>query len=140
MLCRYVEHLVHSAPTVSSSMILHWLAAQSRPRTRVQVQCLNEQTGQYERTNYSGDKFKMKLQDDGNIAIENSGVGSGRDLYLCSTLRSEHSKRSCVHEYHSGSYFNFNQDNGRYIRFHGFGYVFEDTDSVITRIGTCTKF
>ncbi len=39
----------------------------------------NEKTGQYERSGFNESKFKMKLQDDGNIAIENSDMESGKD-------------------------------------------------------------
>ena len=95
--------------------------------------------GQYKQVNFTPQKFKMKLQDDGNIAIENSHMESGKDLYLCSPVGYDH-RSSCENEYHSGELFNFNQDNGRYIWFSGFGYVFDNEDTVSTRIGTCTKF
>ena len=102
----------------------------------------NKETGQYERSGFHEDKFKMKLQDDGNIAISDGG---DTGLYLCSTPGNGHStkmlnNKSCVHEYHNGVHFNFNLDNGRYIWFKGYGYVFGDSDSVSTHIGTCTKF
>ena len=104
----------------------------------------NKETGKYERSGFTEKKFKMKLQDDGNIAIDNPNISAGKDLYLCSTpyqgLLKHKNNKSCAVEYHDGSYFNFNPDNGRYIRFSGFGYVFENSDSVTTRIGTCTKF
>ena len=104
-----------------------------------------QKDGQYNQTNFYEDKFKMKLQDDGNIAIANPDRPSGRDLYLCSTPYKGYTtempnNKSCVHEYHNGWSFNFNQDNGRYILFKGYGYVFGDGDSVSTHIGTCTKF
>jgi hypothetical protein len=102
------------------------------------------QTGQYERSGFNESKFKMKLQDDGNIAIAEPGLSSGRRLYICSTpyegRQNMEKNKSCVEEYHSGYHFNFNQDNGRYILFQGSGYTFSKDDSVIARIGTCTKF
>jgi hypothetical protein len=105
----------------------------------------NKQTGQYEPSSFNESKFKMKLQDDGNIAIDNPNISAGKDLYLCSTPYKGYTtempnNKSCVHEYHNGWSFNFNQDNGRYILFKGYGYVFGDGDSVSTHIGTCTKF
>jgi len=103
----------------------------------------NEKTGQYERTGFTEKKFKMKLQDDGNIAIENSALKSGSELYLCSPTYGGFygmNEKSCVGTDHNGYYLNFNQDNGRYILFTGVGYVFSDKDSVSTHIGTCTKF
>ncbi|MEO1927031.1 MAG: hypothetical protein ABGY08_13775 [Gammaproteobacteria bacterium] len=106
----------------------------------------NEKTGQYERSGFNERKFKMKLQDDGNIAIENSDRKSGKDLYLCSTPYKYFAppelknSKSCVDKSNSGYYFNFNPDNGRYIKFEGHGYVFSNNDTVTTRIGTCTKF
>ena len=100
--------------------------------------------GQYKQMNFHGEKFKMKLQDDGNIVIENPIVQSGKELYLCSTpYQGKHNmgkNKSCVTETHDGYHFNFNPDNGRYILFSGFGYAFDDGDDVVTRIGTCTKF
>ena len=100
--------------------------------------------GQYKSGLFEEKKFKMKLQDDGNIAIANPNLTSGRDLYFCSTpYEGGHNmvkSKSCVDENHDGSYFNFNADNGRYILFNGFGYVFGNSDTVITNIGTCTKF
>ena len=101
----------------------------------------NKETGQYERSGFHEDKFKMKLQDDGNIAISDGG---DTGLYLCSTPGNGHStkmlnNKSCVHAYHIMGHINFNQDNGRYVRFYGFGYVFSN-DDVIAHIGTCTKF
>ena len=100
--------------------------------------------GQYKRVNFTPQKFKMKLQDDGNIAIAEPGLSSGRRLYICSTpyegRQNMEKNKSCVEEYHSGYHFNFNQDNGRYILFQGSGYTFSKDDSVIARIGTCTKF
>jgi len=94
--------------------------------------------GQYKQTNFYEDKFKMKLQDDGDIVIiEDDGY---KNLYLCSILGGNNERKSCVHQYNNGSLFNFNQDNGRYIWFSGFGYVFGDGDSVLIHIGTCTKF
>lgn len=102
----------------------------------------NKQTGQYEPSSFRESKFKIKLQDDGNIAIDNPNSGR-KDLYLCSTPyqgRYNMGKyKSCVEEGNIGIYFNFNQDNGRYIRFKGFGYVFDNNDTVVTDIGTCTK-
>jgi len=96
------------------------------------------------------EKFKMKLQDDGGIVIENGGQDPNpkfnKDLYLCSTpykhIPKFKNKESCVSEHHSGLLFNFNPDNGRYILFEGFGYVFDDFETVPveTHIGTCTKF
>ena len=105
----------------------------------------NKETGQYERSVFTENKFKMKLQDDGNIAIENPDRLHGKDLYFCSTPYKGYTpempnNKSCVDEAHSGWYFNFNQDNGRYILLKGSGYVFHDGDSVATQIGTCTKF
>jgi len=98
----------------------------------------NKKDGQYKQTNFYESKFKMKLQDDGNIVIiEDDGY---KNLYLCSILGGDNERKSCVHQYTNGSLFNFNQDNGRYIMFEGFGYVFGTKDSVMTRIGTCTKF
>jgi len=100
--------------------------------------------GQYNQTNFHEEKFKMKLQDDGNIAIENTALKSGKDIYLCSTpfkdtIPKYKNMKSCVYEHHNGELFNFNQDNGRYNWYSGGGYVFHG-DSVSTRIGTCTKF
>jgi hypothetical protein len=98
----------------------------------------HKKDGQYKQTNFYESKFKMKLQDDGNIVIiEDDGY---KNLYLCSILGGDNERKSCVHQYTNGSLFNFNQDNGRYIMFEGFGYVFGTKDSVMTRIGTCTKF
>jgi hypothetical protein len=100
-----------------------------------------KENGNYDTAYFRPTKFKMKLQDDGNIAIARPDTKRGRDLYLCSTLDATAYKnpKSCVGEF-LVDYFNFNQDNGRYILFNGFGYVFGDGDSVITSIGTCTKF
>jgi hypothetical protein len=106
----------------------------------------NEKTGQYERSGFNESKFKMKLQDDGNIAIANPDRPSGRDLYLCSTPYKGYptlempNNKSCVSKSHNGYYFNFNQDNGRYVLFSGSGYVFNNSDGASIRIGTCTKF
>ena len=107
----------------------------------------NQKNGVYKPALITLEKFKMKLQDDGDIVIENGGQV---DLYICSQpypydppyeAMSEHkNKKSCVDDRHNGWLFNFNQDNGRYILFAGLGYVFGDGDSVITHIGTCTKF
>jgi len=93
--------------------------------------------GQYKRIGFIEKKFKIKLQDDGNIAISD---GDEAKQYYCSTLIGAEYKnfKSCVHKYHNG--YHLNQDNGRYILFYGFGYVFSNSDSVITSIGTCTKF
>ena len=103
----------------------------------------HKKDGQYQRQGFAEEKFKMKLQDDGNIAIDNGG-GIRIDLYLCSTpypvLPNYKNKKSCVSKDHNGYYFNFNPDNGRYILFQGFGYVFHNNDAVTTSIGTCTKF
>jgi hypothetical protein len=100
--------------------------------------------GRYQRQVFTVSKFKMKLQDDGNIAIARPDMESGKDLYLCSTpykyIPKFKNKKSCVSENHEGYYLNFNPDNGRYILFEGFGYVFADGDDVTTNIGTCTKF
>ncbi len=42
--------------------------------------------GQFKPFNFiEGGKFKMKLQDDGNITIENPKLKSGIDLYYCLT-------------------------------------------------------
>ena len=98
--------------------------------------------GQYRQINFHEAKFKMKLQDDGNIAIDSSSFGNddgGAYIYLCSTVFNKNHK-SCVHKNHSMGHINFNQDNGRYVRFFGYGYVFGDEDTVSTSIGTCTKF
>ena len=105
----------------------------------------NKETGQYERSGFIEKKFKMKLQDDGNIAIARPDTKRGRDLYFCSTpfkdtLPKYKNNKSCMDEAHSGRYFNFNPDNGRYILLKGNGYVFHDGDSVSAQIGTCTKF
>ena len=98
----------------------------------------NEKTGQYERSGFTERKFKMKLQDDGNIAISEDGY---TDVFSCFLLSETPlgDWLGCIQKYHH-SHFNFNQDNGRYIMFEGFGYVFGTKDSVMTRIGTCTKF
>ncbi len=101
--------------------------------------------GQYKETGFKVSKFKMKLQDDGNIAIAEE---TGNTLYFCATPYSPYSGlipkhknlKSCVSNYHNGYYFNFNPDNGRYVYIHGAGYVFEGGDTVSTHIGTCTKF
>jgi hypothetical protein len=106
----------------------------------------SKKDGQYKQTNFYAEKFKMKLQDDGNIAIHEDG-DKYSFTYLCSTpfqggpgnLKHKNNK-SCVHEYHNGKHFNFNQDNGKYVLVYGSGYVFYDSDDVITHIGTCTKF
>ena len=108
----------------------------------------NKIDGQYKRVNFTPQKFKMKLQDDGNIVVDTGGQDPNpifnRDLYFCSTPyqgNPQHkNNKSCVHEFSNGWYFNFNPDNGRYIWFFGSGYVFQNVDDVITRIGTCTKF
>jgi len=108
----------------------------------------NKETGQYERSGFIEEKFKMKLQDDGNIAIDNGGEDPNpifnKDLFFCSTPYPGNPKyknnKSCVKEFHSGVFFNFNQNNGRYILFNGFGYVASTNDSVAIHIGTCTKF
>ncbi len=98
--------------------------------------------GRYQRQGFHESKFKMKLQGDGNIAINDEG-DKYSFTYFCSTPYSGNPKfknnKSCVHEYHNGGHFNFNQDNGRYVRLSGSGYVFNNDDPVI-RIGTCTKF
>ena len=98
----------------------------------------NNKDGQYKAQLFTESKFKMKLQDDENIKIEN-------DLYICSTpyggrFPEDKNKKSCVHELLNGWFFNFNQDNGRYVKLSGSGYVFFGNDSVSTHIGTCTKF
>jgi hypothetical protein len=105
----------------------------------------NEKTGQYKRSGFIGNKFKMKLQGDGNISIANPDRLIGKDLYLCSMpydglIPIQKNNKSCVHESHNGTYFNFNPDNGRYILLQGSGYVFNNDDTVSTHIGTCTKF
>jgi len=100
--------------------------------------------GQYKPVNFTNEKFKMKLQDDGNIAIAKPDRISGRELYLCSTVYNNalpefKAMKSCVNEFNNGKFFNFNQDNGRYVLFYGFAYGFNNEDTVSTRIGTCTK-
>jgi hypothetical protein len=110
----------------------------------------NKQTGQYEQTKFIEEKFKMKLQDDGAIAIENSG---GMETYFCqppfpltlfkTTVSLDptlSSSKTCLELASKTSMLNFNHNNGRYILFDGYGYVFGDGDTVTTRIGTCTKF
>ncbi len=101
--------------------------------------------GQYKPTNFTKGRFKMKLRDDGNIAIENPDLPDGKELYYCLTtyegiLPELKNHKSCARESNNGYLFNFNLDNGRYIWFKGSGYVFGDEDTVATRIGTCTKF
>ncbi len=104
----------------------------------------NKQTGQYERAVFHENKFKMKLQDDGNIVIDNQGFG--KDLYICSTpydgVITEIFKnaKSCADDNHNGWFFNFNTNTGKYVYLRASGYVFGDGDDVETRIGTCTKF
>jgi hypothetical protein len=102
--------------------------------------------GQYKSGLFEEKKFKMKLQDDGNIAISERG---DTRLYFCFTIypslprHSVGNGKSCVNEFYNGEYFNFNQDNGRYIKISAVGYVYggdDNSDSVTTRIGTCTKF
>jgi len=107
----------------------------------------NKQTGQYERAGFTGEKFKMKLQDDGNITIANEYSDpryNTKSLYLCSTpfdgFYGMGKNKSCVYKKHSGEHFNFNQDDGKYVRFSGTGYVFDKDDDVSIQIGTCTKF
>ena len=99
--------------------------------------------GQHKPQLFTGLKFKMKLQDDGNIVIHDGGDKNSY-TYLCITPYQgdgiHKNYKSCVHEYHNGRYFNFNTDNGRYVRLYGAGYVFYDADGVIAHIGTCTKF
>jgi len=92
--------------------------------------------GQYTKVNFKEDKFKFNLfsiKDKSYIKIDDGG------LFHCS-INWGIKHHSCVDEFHNGDYFSFNQDNGRYIMFEGFGYVFGTKDSVMTRIGTCTKF
>ena len=102
--------------------------------------------GQYKAVNFTDEKFKMKLQDDGNIVIDQSGTGRGKDLYLCSTPYEDvfpgkyKNWKACAYKFNNGELFNFNVDNGRYVLIQGTGYVFNDGDSVTTTIGTCTKF
>ena len=100
-----------------------------------------EKNGVYKSTLMSLRKFKMKLGDDGHLAIDNGGTTS---FYYCLALGGKYkNSKSCtgiVGKYPSGTYFNFNPDNGRYIRFSGFGYVYANEDTVGTEIGTCTKF
>ncbi len=104
----------------------------------------SKEDGQHKPVNFTGGKFNMKLQDDGNIAIENPNMTSGIVLYLCSTpyedvLPGEYKNtKSCEHKDNIMGHINFNQDNGRYVLFYGFGYAFS-IDDVYTRIGTCTK-
>ena len=104
--------------------------------------------GQYQQQNFRNNKFKMKLQDDGNITILSddgytwsysclSPYRYSSDFELNQKYKD---MKSCVHESHIGYYFNFNPDKGRYVLFKGLGYVFGDGDSVVTKIGTCTKF
>ena len=106
----------------------------------------SKEDGQYKPVNFIERKFKIKLQDDGNIAIENPNRKSGKELYLCSTpfnnaFPGKHENRkSCVDKFNSGTFFNFNTDNGRYVFLNGSGYAFYDGDAVTTMIGTCTKF
>ncbi len=105
-----------------------------------------KEDGQYKNSRFTKDKFKMKIQDDGNIAIESPGTKRGKDLYLCSTPYidtfpdRDKNWKSCVDEDNNGYLFNFNLDNGRYVWVKGDGYVFHDDDDVLTQIGTCTKF
>ena len=106
----------------------------------------NKETGQYKRTNFTEQKFKMKLKDNDITIISDSSTWS----FSCSSpfryssnfeLNQKYKyMKSCVHESNIGTLFNFNPDNGRYIWFFGSGYVFQNVDDVITRIGTCTKF
>ena len=101
--------------------------------------------GKYIRAGFNNWRFKMKLGDDGNITIENPDIPGGKHLFLCSMVFDGHVQRhkthkTCVSDMHGGYLFNFNPDNGRYVWFQGFGYAFDNGDSVSTRIGTCTKF
>lgn len=102
---------------------------------------------QYKQLDFHEVKFKMKLQDDGNIAIDDPDPRSleGKDLYLCATpykgtLSKHKTHKSCVDDDNIGWFFHFNPDNGRYVFLSGSGYVFHDGDPVVIRIGTCTKF
>jgi hypothetical protein len=98
--------------------------------------------GEYKRSGFTEEKFKMKLKDDGNIVISKETVS---DLYLCSTpydgfFKNHKNHKSCVYSSHNGETFNFNPDNGRYVRNFSAGYVFNNSDDVFVQIGTCTKF
>ncbi|HIG07654.1 MAG: hypothetical protein ABGX69_06620 [Methylococcales bacterium] len=42
------------------------------------------QTGPYERTGFIATKFKIKLQDDRTMTIDNPELERGNGLYLCS--------------------------------------------------------
>ncbi len=97
----------------------------------------NKETGQYERSGFKEHKFKMKLQDDGSIVISQDGI---TDVFFCFPVSKTPlgDGLGCTHRYNH-SHFNFNQNNGRYILFSGFGYAFSD-DTVTAHIGTCTKF
>ena len=110
----------------------------------------NQKNGVYKPALITLEKFKMKLQDDGTIAIENSG---GMKTYFCqppfpltlfkTTVSLDptlSSSKTCLELASKTSMLNFNHNNGRYILFDGYGYVFGDGDTVTTRIGTCTKF
>ena len=103
------------------------------------------ENGKYKAANFTDRKFKMKLRDDGHIDIENPKLKSGLEDYICSTvynniLPAYKAMKSCALESNNGNLFNFNPDNGRYTWFRGGGYVFNNEDTVSTRIGTCTKF
>jgi len=109
------------------------------------VSGFTKKDGQYQRQGFIEKKFKMKLQDDGNIVIDNPAMTSGKELYVCSTpyngtLPKYKNMKSCSYAFNNGNYFDFNPGNGRYIWFSGFGYVWDNTDDVSTQIGTCTKF
>jgi hypothetical protein len=99
--------------------------------------------GRYTRVNFKENKFKMKLQDDGNIVIAKL---HGIDVpFFCGVpydgkYPEDKNSKSCLDTKYSGIFFNFNADNGRYVLLEGFGYVFSTNDSVSTSIGTCTKF
>jgi hypothetical protein len=97
-----------------------------------------EENGNYEPGYFSPIKFNMKLQDDGNITIENSNLRNDNDLYLCSNY--ENSGACYTHKRHDGSHFIFNQDDGNYSWFKGFSYDLNDEDSSSSSMGTCTKF
>jgi hypothetical protein len=96
---------------------------------------MDEKKGSYQRSGFSGDKFKMKL-DLPNKKIELAMECSSNMSYICTQPYSE-IHLSCSSDYRM---FNFHTDTGRYVFAAGYGYVVGKSDSVFVSIGTCDKF
>jgi hypothetical protein len=103
----------------------------------------DKETSSYERSKFVAEKFKMKLDRVSNqiVLVGDDGYRNGYTCQNPPSFRPE--LLTCATD--SLSQFNFNANNGRFVRSFGFGYVgskegAEDHDSISVSYGRCDKF